>query len=85
MHKFRRAALEDTLRVQRRRPVTSHSHFDTAEADARARLRAQDEEFCRFLRIAIETGRESCPIGVSTEPGTQNPIFVKNKSPESYY
>jgi hypothetical protein len=59
--------------------------YDTAEALAMARVRAQDDEFCRVLRIAIETGRERCPIGVSTEPGTQNPMFVKNKSPESYY
>jgi hypothetical protein len=59
--------------------------YDTAEALATARLRAQDEEFCRVMRIAIETGRECCPIGVSTEPGTQNPIFIKNKSPDSYY
>jgi hypothetical protein len=59
--------------------------YDTAEALALARLRAQDEEFCRVLRIAIETGREFCSIGVSTEPGTQNPIFIKNRSLESYY
>ena len=59
--------------------------YDAAEALAIARLRAQDDEFSRRLRLAIELGRESCPIGVSTEPSTQNPIFMKHKSPESYY
>ena len=59
--------------------------YDSAEALAVARLRAQDEDFCRILRLAIESGRESCPIGVSTEPGTQNPRVVNYKSPESYY
>ena len=36
-------------------------------------LRAQDEGFCNRLRAAIESGEESCPIGVITEPGTKSP------------
>jgi len=36
----------------------------------------QDAEFCRRMRIAIETGRETCPIGVSTAPGTTNPVIA---------
>jgi hypothetical protein len=36
--------------------------------------RKQDDEFCKMLRIAIEKGAESCPIGVSTEPGTKKPV-----------
>jgi hypothetical protein len=37
------------------------------------RLRAQDEAFCTRLRAAIDTGEESCSIGVITEPGTKSP------------
>jgi hypothetical protein len=32
-----------------------------------ARLQKQDEEFCRRLRAAIETGRERCPA-TKTQP-----------------
>jgi len=67
-----------TTRVQSAEPAIPA--YDTAEADIKARIRAQDDEFCKRLRLAIELGREFCPIGVSTEPGTQRPIFVKNKS-----
>jgi hypothetical protein len=35
----------------------------------RAHLRDQDAEFCRRMLIAIESGRETCPIGVSTASG----------------
>jgi hypothetical protein len=38
------------------------------------RNRWQDEDFCRALRDAIYAGTESCPEGVSAEPGTKNPI-----------
>ena len=31
----------------------------------------QDEAFCEMLRTAIKKGAESCPIGVSAEPGTK--------------
>jgi hypothetical protein len=40
-----------------------------------ARMRAQDDEFCEALRAAIEAGKECCPIGVSTEPGTKRPLL----------
>ena len=53
--------------------------FDESELRSIANRRMQDDEFCKILRIAIETGRESCPIGVSTQPGTENPRFVKHK------
>jgi hypothetical protein len=39
------------------------------------RIRAQDDDFCAMLRAAIEAGKESCPIGVITEPGTKSPIW----------
>jgi hypothetical protein len=45
---------------------------ETDEATVCAR--EQDDEFCRLLLAAIEQGAESCPIGVSTEPGTKKPI-----------
>ena len=40
------------------------------------RLREQDAEFCRRMLIAIESGRETCPVGVSTEPCTKNPVLA---------
>jgi hypothetical protein len=44
--------------------VTYASHFD------------MDEAFCARLRMAIEAGLESAPIGVVTTPGTKNPKYV---------
>ena len=41
---------------------------------SRAHLRDQDAEFCRRMLNAIESGLETCPIGVSTEPCTKNPV-----------
>jgi len=41
-----------------------------------AHLRDQDAQFCRRMLIAIESGHETCPIGVSTEPCTKNPILT---------
>jgi len=52
--------------------------------EATLRVR-QDEEFCRILRAAIKQGRESYPIGVSTEPGTKKPMVIKHKPSDSYY
>ena len=56
-----------------------------AGADEENTSREQDKEFCRILRAAIEQGHEFCPIGVSTELGTKNPMVTKHKSPDSYY
>ena len=39
-----------------------------------ARTKAQDDDFCAALRAAIEAGKESCPMGVITEPSTKRPI-----------
>jgi hypothetical protein len=58
--------------------------FDGAE-EAILRAREQDEEFCRILRAAIERGHESCPIGVSTDPGTKKPTVMRHMPPDSYY
>src|SRR5262245_17570742 len=49
--------------------------FEEGSVEALARLQKQDEEFCRRLRVAIETGRESCPTTVFTEPCTNRPVF----------
>jgi hypothetical protein len=49
--------------------------FEGDGLEAAARLREQDDEFCRRLRIAVETGREFCPTTVSTEPCTKRPIL----------
>jgi hypothetical protein len=44
--------------------VTYASHFD------------MDEAFCARMRMAIEAGLESAPIGVITTPGTKYPRYV---------
>jgi hypothetical protein len=43
-------------------------------ADFVMRLREQDAEFCRRMLLAIESGREICPVGTNTEPYTKNPV-----------
>jgi hypothetical protein len=49
---------------------------NTAEEDLMIRSkRQQDDEFCRALRAALWTGKESCPEGVTTEPSTKKPIL----------
>jgi len=50
----------------------------------RLSAREHDDEFCRVLRAAIERGQESCPIGVSKEPGTKKPI-MNYQRPDSYH
>jgi hypothetical protein len=50
--------------------------FDRADEDLMVRInREQDDEFCRKLRAARRAGTETCPVGVSTEPGTKRPIL----------
>jgi hypothetical protein len=56
--------------MSKRNPVV----FEEGSVEAIARLQRQDAEFCRQLRIAIETGREFCPTSVFTEPCTSRPI-----------
>jgi hypothetical protein len=49
---------------------------DRADGDLMVRInREQDDEFCRKLRAALWAGKETCPVGVSTEPGTKKPIL----------
>src|SRR5262249_39656535 len=48
--------------------------IEEGSVEALARLQKQDEEFCRRLRAAIETGRECCPTTVFTEPCTNRPV-----------
>ena len=48
--------------------------IEEGSVEAMARLQKQDEEFCRRLRAAIETGRECCPTIVLTEPCTKRPV-----------
>ncbi len=35
-----------------------------------------DEAFCARMRMAIEAGLETAPIGVVTTPGTKNPKYI---------
>jgi len=49
--------------------------FDEGSVEAIARVREQDDEFCRRLRIAVEMGREFCPTSVSTKPCTNRPLL----------
>jgi hypothetical protein len=46
---------------------SGRSHFD------------MDEAFCSRMRLAIEAGLESAPMGVVTTPGTKNPKYVPAK------
>jgi hypothetical protein len=39
-----------------------------------------DNAFCTRMRMAIEAGLESAPIGVITTPGTKNPKYVPTES-----
>ena len=39
-----------------------------------------DDAFCARMRMAIEAGLESAPIGVITTPGTKNPKYVPAES-----
>jgi len=48
--------------------------IDMGDATA-ARIREQDDDFCRVLRAAIERGKEFCSEGVRTEPCTDYPIM----------
>jgi hypothetical protein len=49
---------------------------DKADEDLMVRInRKQDDEFCRKLRAALWARKESCAVGVSTEPGTKKPIL----------
>ena len=47
-------------------------HF---RVEVREDHRKQDDDFCRALRAALYAGTESCPVGVSNEPGTKKPIL----------
>jgi hypothetical protein len=50
--------------------------FDRADEDLMVWInREQDDEFCRKLRAALRAGKETCPVGVSTEPGTKRAIL----------
>ena len=44
--------------------VTYASHWD------------MDDAFCARMRMAIELGLESAPVGVITTPGTKNPRYI---------
>ena len=49
---------------------------DRADQDLMVRInREQDDEVCRQLRAALRARKETCPVGVSTEPGTKRPIL----------
>jgi hypothetical protein len=58
-----------------RKPPLENEWFGDTDS-CRAQLRDQDEEFCRRMLIAIETGRESCPVGISKAPCTTNPVIA---------
>jgi hypothetical protein len=48
--------------------------FEKGKLEAMARLRNQNDEFCRRLQIAVEMGIEFCPTTVTREPCTKHPI-----------
>lgn len=46
------------------------------ERNARSRATRQDDAFINAMTIAVNTERETCPIGVDTRPSTANPRFT---------
>jgi hypothetical protein len=58
-----------------RKPPLAHEWPGDIDG-SRAYLFNQDAEFCRRMLIAIESGLETCPIGVSTAPCTTNPVLA---------
>jgi hypothetical protein len=49
---------------------------DAASEEVRAaRHQQQDGDFRRAMLAAVYAGKESCPVGVSTDPSTKKPIF----------
>jgi hypothetical protein len=71
-----------TYELQRRRHVSlgvapcqsENLVIEEGSLEAMARLQKQDEEFCRRLRAAIETGRERCPTTIFAESCTNRPV-----------
>ena len=49
--------------------VTYASHWD------------MDDAFCARMRMAIEAGLESAPVGVVATPGTKKPRYVRAERP----
>ena len=41
----------------------------------------RDDAFCDRMRMAIEAGLESAPIGVVTTPGTKSPKYIPTEKP----
>jgi hypothetical protein len=56
--------MSDDDEIQPRLSIGGPSHLD------------MDEAFCARMRMAIEAGLESAPIGVVTTPGTKNPKYL---------
>jgi hypothetical protein len=51
------------------------SDFELHNEDRVERNRRQDEDFRRARLAPVHAGKESCPVGVSTIPGTQKPML----------
>jgi len=45
-------------------------------ANGKASYLDMDEAFCARMRMAIDAGLESAPVGVITTPSTKNPKYV---------
>lgn len=50
------------------------------ESYSRAVLIKMDNEFCRAMKAAIDSGLETSPIGVSTVHGTRFPILSASRN-----
>jgi hypothetical protein len=46
------------------------------QVDEACKFQKQDAAFSEKLLAAIKEGRESCPIGISREPGTKGRILA---------
>jgi hypothetical protein len=81
---FSRGGVQNCLRAQTTRLLQitvvrgdcmqSRTVAEKGKNELSAELRQQDDKFRERLRAAIENGREFCPTGVNTDPGTQRPV-----------
>jgi hypothetical protein len=62
--------------VQMRGQMMKWKEQEQQEDDQIRQLQRQDAAFTAKLREAIKRGCESCPVGVSREPGTKRPLVA---------
>jgi len=59
--------------------MSDNNEIDPHLKNGRRSLFDMDEAFCARMRMAVEAGLESAPIGVVTMPGTKNARYIPTK------